>query len=326
MEERNKLFGLELPKGRDVQDWKDWPLSAKKVVLDSMKEWGLSRITSIEVMLHRVEMCGPYLYWQLGRRLPPITVINDNDDLSYPGYRKISAVNNFMGRKLTIRTNPPEDNPRKSKLTIIKPKKEHIGFFADNFNRYSMVSVEYTLDFKCGNPSEARNLFNLLKRYMYVPYCRPAGLKFYDNGGNQSINRTLRYGSSKLYERGPDKKMIGARQGWYFQDIDRVRWEFTAKRDQLKEKDVYSVSYFYQNPNFNDMLRFKGGRSRFRFVMFDEKRPDITKEWDIYYPTHEHQIGECLQEELFAQKLARLGHPSAKYLPTYLVTDNAVGR
>ena len=63
------------------------------------------------------------------------------------------------------------------------------------------------------------------------------------------MNEVYRIGNDhKVYERGLDENKKGL--GWKIEKLDRVRMEYTADRDKLKEKGIDTLSDLIDDAHF----------------------------------------------------------------------------
>ena len=113
--------------------------------------------------------------------------------------------------------------------------------------------IDYTLDQYCYNRHEVQNLFWVEMRNIYIPHQREVKMKGADpmeRGDDNRMNMAYRAGNVQVYERGPDKKKKNAPDPnnknkkigyWQFEDVDRVRLEYTAKRVRLRANSIDTI-------------------------------------------------------------------------------------
>jgi hypothetical protein len=149
-------------------------------------------------------------------------------------------------------------------------KKERIGDF-----EWKISSIEYTFDFMCKNSTMVGDLYYILRRYAYFPYCKSTrmfGGKFFGYSESdeyheerEDMNSVTQYlytenehkWSSKLakiYERGDDKDNRGPLKWWSHNKCDRVRCEVTVRREILKRKGLNSLLDLLNNTQFENLF------------------------------------------------------------------------
>lgn len=180
---------------------------------------------------------------------------------------------------------------------LMKEYKEFLLWLNKALPGLNVSSVEYANDQYCTNPEAVEELFNLEKRFLYIPYKRGVTLyngEFLKLGKNVSMNSTYRVGDVKIYERGPDKEKKG--KGWVKNKTDRVRLEYTAPRKKLKDSGIKTLTNFISSPEFYQINK---GIYNFKYFDGSKKLPKI---WEDYLT--EDKNGNCgiFQLEFILQK------------------------
>ncbi len=169
---------------------------------------------------------------------------------------------------------------------------------AENFE-WQISSIEYTFDFMCNNSIMVGDLYYVLRRYAYFPYCkstRMIGGKFYgyseaeeyheEREGVNSVTQYLytknkegRFSKlAKIYERGEDCDNRGRPKWWSHDKCDRVRCEVTVRRGLLKNKKIDSLVDLLNNTQFEELFFPLPKRAAFmQFKEFVERKYRVTE-------------------------------------------------
>lgn len=148
--------------------------------------------------------------------------------------------------------------------------------FLENLNNklpnLKISSAEYTIDVFCNLLIENNILFSVVGRTLYISYQK--GFSFFGGqvvgyGGKKIYNIGCHVGGrTKFYQRGEDEDKEG-KKGWKVEDLDRVRFEYTANRNKLINCGIGDLHSFVENPKFWEM-----NKNRWRFKEFkSEKHP-----------------------------------------------------
>jgi hypothetical protein len=274
---------------------------AKRTVMslkDSTLDLGRT-IIAIEAKIHRAGFSGDYEYQDLAERFGTLKI-----DETYvpqermPNYKTKALVHTEMGN-LAVFLNQIKPFLPKCLIEISNPTRDFLIELSRLFPNLKVWSIEYALDIYCCDPMEVENLLWLLKRYLYVPYKRSTkeyGELLFQVGDTVGVRRTspqtdesqrdqkhgqdveapvFRAENLKAYMRGPDELKHG--KSWFWEDVDRVRLEFTATGDRLRRHNIRSLKDFIRAPRFKtvceNLLNFK------RFVGHSRRFP---KEWEGY--------------------------------------------
>jgi len=146
----------------------------------------------------------------------------------------------------------------------------------------NVSSVEYANDIYCLSPKTASELFLTLRTHMGVSYQG----KVETSSGAMKIGRNIRMSSTfhigedmKTYERGSDgKKEQGG--GWLREHIDRVRVEYTARRDKLRGADIRTLGDLVRHVNFY-AVHLVHGKPLYGFRCFKGSKK-LPKVWQGY--------------------------------------------
>jgi hypothetical protein len=156
--------------------------------------------------------------------------------------------------------------------------------------------VEYTTDQYCLAPSMVSTLFFVERRYVVVPYQRRSKTfggqeEEYDINFLGWKNHVSHFGESdKAYERGDDKDRDN--EGWKREDLNRVRLEHTADRNELKRKyNIDSLADFIADPHFADI-----NRDRWKFKHFIKGK--LPRYWEPFNTEDENEYAGTMMNEL----------------------------
>jgi hypothetical protein len=157
--------------------------------------------------------------------------------------------------------------------------------------------IDYTLDQYCYSPHAAQMLFWVEMRNLYVPHQRKArltGAKLSEWGNKNRMNTAYRATNVQVYERGPDNKKKD--DHWQFEDVDRVRLEYTAKRRRLLKNEVDTIGDFIKRPRFHDI-----NRNVYRFASFEHsnKLPAHSDDYDTPDDTKPDKTTLDVEKEIF---------------------------
>jgi len=100
-------------------------------------------------------------------------------------------------------------------------------------------------------------------------------------------NFVYRIGNTKVYERGNDKP----KPGWKFEELRKVRIEFTARYYHLKVHGIKLLSDFIEDPMFTDAIA-----SKIQFKKF-ERSSKLPWEFDEYLAEDNLGNRDSFQEE-----------------------------
>ncbi|MCX5835022.1 MAG: hypothetical protein NTV99_11045 [Deltaproteobacteria bacterium] len=175
----------------------------------------------------------------------------------------------------------------------VKKMKDFLRQIGVSLGDWRVSSVDYTIDLYCYGPREAKNLFWILRRYLYIPYQRKArtyGENMAAWGDKTRMSTAYRASGVKIYERGPDNKKTKGH--WSSDDLDRVRLEYTARRPILLKNDISTVRDLIEHPRFYDI---NNDRYKFRCFVQSDKLPH---HWEDYTIEDENGNVGCFQLEL----------------------------
>jgi hypothetical protein len=262
----------------------------------------LESLKKIELLLHRFRFSGPYTEFQLEERLDGKIVRNPKykKNLRMPNYRTM-ACRKHHGLDLTFFLDPIKgmDLPQ-CLIEVSYPTQGYLICLNTLLPGLKVSSAEYTADLFCEGENNVRNFFEVLLRYCYVPNAKETNIY---NGFSRchspssKYNRTAYWGDyTKAYERGEDSKKKKNR-GWLKNSCDRVRMEFTARKDLLKRKNIYELDNFVRDCKFNEIFS-----KRFNFKVFVGSG-QLPKEIVSYTLIQGHEI---FQEEYIRAKTKKI--------------------
>ena len=312
----------------------------------------LGGIVDIRAFIHRVTFSSEALgYLDLKTMFDKIAV----KKADYVGrkfkYKKTAIIHFSDGVEMNVLYSPHKvympysimslSHPTANLMKVINKKvselnsiiKESTGFDAQG-KEIKLSSVEFTIDFYCRNSTVVGDLYYLLRRYSFVPYCkgvRMLGGEFtgFVESGDYSEAREMnsvtqyRYSEKefgifnkvvKIYERGQDCDNRGKDEWWAHNKCDRVRYEVTARREFLKKIDITTLTLdeILNNMQFSELFFPKDKESTgafFRLKHFNKKFRNnivhVPMEQDEYIVgiKDENVSLECFQNEYI--KVAR---------------------
>lgn len=249
----------------------------------------LESLKKIELLLHRMRFSGPYTEFQLEERLDAKIVRNPyyKKNLRMPNYRTMACTKHH-GLLLTFFLDPimGMDAPQ-CLIEVSSPKQGYLICLNTLLPGLNVSSAEYTADLFCDGVNNVRNLFEVLPRYCYVPNAKEINIY---NGFSKCYSPASKYNRSaywgdytKAYERG-EKKKKKKDKGWLKTNCDRVRMEFTARKDLLKRKNIYELDKFVRDCKFNEIFS-----KRFNPMVF-KGSIELPREIDSYTLIQGHEF------------------------------------
>jgi len=162
-----------------------------------------------------------------------------------------------------------------------------------------VTAVDYTIDQFCYDFRSAERLFQCLYRHLYIPHQRETfiyGGNLTQFGNRTRMNMVCRMGNIKFYERGPDQKKKINDGWWIMEDVDRVRFEYSASRIVLKKRGISVVGDLIEHPNF-----FEINKNIYKFRCFEgsKKLPTIGQGYGLPDDNDNYGIFQC---QLTAQR------------------------
>ena len=127
-------------------------------------------------------------------------------------------------------------------------------------NNLNPSKIEYATDvfFEIKDPELVQWLFRAIVKYIIVPWQRSIRIEGENTakiGKKHRINFIAKFlddegGATgmKIYERGPDQLKDRETGGWHYNDLDRVRFEFTADRNKLKIAGIETLRDLVEFP------------------------------------------------------------------------------
>ena len=239
---------------------------------------------NIEPKIHRMVVSGEYGIKFIREHLGKVyTNKNFIPEDRMPNYQKMHFWN-YPKFRLDIFTEPIkpgmplcyiEIHPRGS--ISMDEYKGFLLFLNKTLPDLKVSKVEYANDHYCVNQTAARDIFEIYKRFLYIPYARMLKLWKGDSvkiGKNVSMNFTYEAGDIKVYERGMDKDKKD--EGWEREKVDRVRLEYTARRSKLKKNGINSLNEFINSPKF---FQVNKGINNFKYFQGSKKLPQWWEEY-----------------------------------------------
>jgi hypothetical protein len=113
----------------------------------------------------------------------------------------------------------------------------------------NISKVEYAVDLFCGSSDNVKSVFEIIKKYLYIPRQRKVNI-IDDSRRRPYPGRVYHIGESyKVYERGKDSQK---QQGnyWLVEQLDRVRFECTARPTLLKKHGIYILEDLVDDAKF----------------------------------------------------------------------------
>ena len=185
----------------------------------------------------------------------------------------------YSGETIEVRY---DQKNRESGFYIImsNPKPFILLCLMDKFKILNLSSVEYTIDLFCSDSSTVRKLYYLLKKYLVLKYKRKQFIRFYENKPEFNFSNYID-DKFKIYERGNDNLRL-ENNAWRFDDIDRLRLEFTANRYYLKKiLRIRNFDDFIDDCRFNSFISYLLFYRIF-FMKFDPSQKHLPKETETY--------------------------------------------
>jgi len=257
----------------------------------------------IEVKLHRLIFSGNYHYMQLVENLGNMKIEGVKDkNYRKRNYRGMAYKTWCNGKKLRVFYHRSVAFLPKCIIEVSYPSRECLIRLNESLPGLNPSSIELTLDLRCSDPEAVLRLFNVLLKYCYVP--RVWKLKFHRGHSPQKtqtgdLNRTYYMGNMKIYERGEDKSPWG--EGWYRSELNRVRVEFKANRQVLRDNGINSLDDLVRSLNFENIFL-----PRFHFKVF-RRSALLPKENDIYAKLHGR---ESFQKQLIEARERKIPNPN----------------
>lgn len=140
--------------------------------------------------------------------------------------------------------------------------KEILSCLCELYPKLTVSSAEYAIDLYCREAKEVENLFQTIRRGLYIPYQKSAVLRgesLGELGNNTRTNFVFYIEDVKVYERGDDTLKNG--HCYPFCNLNKVRLEFRASLKVLKNYGIQNLTDFIRCPKFFDI---NGGRYKFK--------------------------------------------------------------
>ena len=265
-----------------------------KAYIDGITRSAVDNVCEVIARLHRIVLFGKQapqnnLYKYFKKMFPAAGYNHDFCSIKrMHGYKKQLIVDDLFCRLniFIYRINPLlpayliEVTPKEYTTTV--EYKHYLAELDGMIPELKPSSVEYTLDLFCAQPRDVDTLFTLVRRSLYVPY-RNNPKMFDDNQTTDfcsRMNSTFYVSDVKVYERGYDDKKTSG--GWHYEDLNRVRLEYTANRKKLKLRRIDTLS------DLIDSCRFcESNKNLYKFMCFMSKKLPEYWMWDSYATENE---------------------------------------
>jgi hypothetical protein len=257
----------------------NYKLTAKYIVKKA-----LSRLTKVEVKIHRVCITANK-FSRNGNAELSFSPSQPNPLWSKKKFRKATFLTGPNGEKASIHHDKIDefgDYSRNVRVETSDSNPEFLACLDEILSVPKVTLAEYAIDFKCCSPEAARDMFYLLRRYLFFPekyhLIKIYGGEFYGWGDTPAENRVYTVQNKakntavNMYERGPDKakQWANGHPFWSSEDIDRVRLEFRFTNNEndyhLRKNGIVKLSRFIGDPHFTEMIIGK--------FAFCENKPD----------------------------------------------------
>ncbi len=282
-----------------------------------MTSYSLEAIYKIEPKLHRITLSGNYDYPKLKDRLGDIYIL-PSPGKRHPNYRSKSS-KQWEGIKggLTIFFNPQKAYFPPCMIELTAPEKETkkiLSSIAEKLPGLKLSKIEYAIDLYVREPIRARLLFNRLWKNLCPPYQRGVDKRGQRaKYGKKTVimthrnlykikSRSKKFSSYfKIYERGNDNDKNNRSHKWDFNNLNRVRIEFTAIRElhDLYNKKLDTLEDLIEDPKFAQMMR-----NRIQFKRAKRSSKLLPQPYEGYKtPNEQGHIGSFFIESRHAKEL-----------------------
>ena len=237
-------------------------------------------IAKIVPRLHKINISSRiYNYHDINRGLGPLyedphnNWMKNKKDIKKQLYDK-KYIRKFPNFNISVFVNPLKPGMHRCYISIsptndieTSTHKDFLSFLDHSLPNLETSKVEYALDFLCTDVITLENFTDMVRRHLYVPYQRKVityGGDFEKIGKSYSMNLVTHFGDDhKAYERGKDCDKKG--KGWEVADINRLRFEFTATKSELKKNNIIILRNLIENPKF-----FAINSDKWKFQKFKE--------------------------------------------------------
>lgn len=273
-----------------------------------MIESALAGIKRIEPKLDRISLSGAYSYPDIKERLGRM-MKSGPDSYQLQNYKNKWYCQLPEG-KVGIFSHPKPQYIPKCRISANSPSPALLSKLNQTMPGLTVSSVEYCIDFMCGDSQAVMDLFAVFAMTLYVPYSkrvaiRGGGYKGYRQPRDENSvlmimksAKSYRTNYFKEYEKGPGHKKIllkSGKKGWSTKDIDRVRVETTlfskGCKLQLNGRAI-SLSNFLSGFNSHRVWFPENRYDEFTFSQFVNSK--ILPVEGFEYPcTPQSGIAEC---------------------------------
>jgi hypothetical protein len=262
----------------------------------------LNNIEKVECKIHNLKFTGNYTYQNIVDSIGNIKLDSSYKKYSDGSYEE-RYFKNIHGTNLSIKLHPIHKKRflPQCEIKLVYKKHKSIAALAKHLPELNVSSVEYAIDLfqHTGKhtPQNVRNLFLLLRHYLYRKGFNKT--EFYTNWENYTYYIGTKK-DFKIYERGKDKpssqRVRSEEKGWEFNELDRLRIEYTIKRANIKKMGLGKITEFVQDCKFNEIMK-----NRFDFRVF-KSNSDFPMEWMEYKTNTKNKYFNGFQDEYIEQK------------------------
>ncbi|MHB8790148.1 MAG: hypothetical protein ACYDBT_09735 [Desulfobulbaceae bacterium] len=308
---------------------------SKKTICDA-----LDGIVKIKAFLHRIKFSSSLNYRHLKKIFPSLFQPPESKKIAQQRmsgmYQNIGWARLSSGRQIEVFYNTLNPGLPDSLLSLSSPTVQDLleldkllrqytenNIIHSYYQKYLQISsIEYTLDFICKSSTDVGNLFFALRRNCYFPYATTTNLSGgnftgYSHEQDYSLDRDenslfiVNFGKNinkmaKIYERGKDNDKGTRDTYWKHEKCDRVRYEYTFKRNYLRKYEINSVLDLLNNTKFYE---FYMNNSYFQTKRFTEKsyrQYTPPKYYQDYTAGINNYKFDCLTEEIIYAKKRKL--------------------
>ena len=251
-------------------------------------EYAGRAIIKVKASLERIRVFGHYNLDEISKKIGPFeldeTPILDKKTNNYDT-KVLRSIKDFSDIYLSVLINRKKRFSPQCSIEIhpendisSQTHKDFLIWLNERLPDLNVSKVEYAIDQFCVDHVGARILFWVNRRCLHI-VDRRMGRLFGDDKKKSDHVKSLTYKAGrfhKIYEKGPSDKKHG--QGWFSEDVDRVRLVHKVNRTKLKRYGIYSLENLIKNPRF-----FVLNIHRWRFMQFLKLRK-LPRVWPPHTP------------------------------------------
>lgn len=260
---------------------------------ESLSKWHVREaqkgITQVSAFIHRIHLFTRDATLEdiqkvLGPIKPHLKEFNKSHHLNR---YNTAGYGTFMGYSVTLYSHPIQPFQARFMLTITKHDQNFLHLLSECIPGLKMSSVEYSIDMHCKDNKSTSMLYYVLRRYMYFRNradVSTTGGKFDGVIVTRRTNSVYNiYQEAKkwsknitIYERGDDETR--KTKGWAYKDVNRVRIEFLARSDNLRDDlSIKSLKAFVNDTKFS---QFTHEKIDFRIFDRSNKLPKYSHDYE----------------------------------------------